>query len=442
MAKQSRDKTKQLRILSQSAMLEEARTAYLVRTTMLIICFSFIAFVTWAAFAQITERTTAIGEIVPSGYVQSIRHLEGGIVERILVHDDQNVSKGEILIQMSGEAILNDYGRIQGKLHLLELQAARLLSFLSNDRTVYDNVSARYPQLASSEGKILESMIDAHEKEKKLIRQQITQKKEQVNFLQQELVTAKKNLKVIKKSFSTQDTLYQERLVAESTYLTIVRELNEQQGKADSLAIRILQAKELITEYEIRLQSTISTANSKALQQLGTVESEQADTKELFEKIERQVNRLAVLSPLDGIVKGLSIHTVGGVIAPGSQLMEIVPTTGELLAEIKISPNDIGHIKVGHPVIIKITSYDFARYGAIDGTIKGLSATTFTNDQGLSFYKGIVTLEKGYVGKQAGKNIILPGMIVNADIITGQKSLLEYFLKPIHKALNSAFIER
>ena len=122
--------------------------------------------------------------------------------------------------------------------------------------------------------------------------------------------------------------------------------------------------------------------------------------------------------------------------------MEIVPANSELLAEVKISPNDIGHIKVGFPVIIKITSYDFSRYGSINGTVTGLSATTFANERGRTFYKGIISLEQTYVGNNPEQNLILPGMIVNADIITGDKSLLAYFLKPIHKALNSAFSER
>ena len=122
--------------------------------------------------------------------------------------------------------------------------------------------------------------------------------------------------------------------------------------------------------------------------------------------------------------------------------MEIVPAGSDLLAEVKISPNDIGHIKIGYPVIVKITSYDFSRYGAINGTVTGLSATTFANQHGQTFYKGMISLEKNYVGNTPDQNMILPGMIVNADIITGEKSLLAYFLKPIYKAMNSAFRER
>ena len=162
----------------------------------------------------------------------------------------------------------------------------------------------------------------------------------------------------------------------------------------------------------------------------------------MYEKTLLQVNRLEVRAPTNGVVKGLEVNTIGGVIRPGSRLMEIVPSGGELFAEVKVSPNDIGHIKIGYPVIIKVTSYDFSRYGSIDGKVTGLSATTFTNEQGQSFYKGVISLGKNYVGNVEGRNVILPGMIVNVDIITGTKSLLAYFLKPIHKALNSAFSER
>lgn len=138
----------------------------------------------------------------------------------------------------------------------------------------------------------------------------------------------------------------------------------------------------------------------------------------------------------------MEIHTVGGVIAPGQRLMEIVPLDNELIAEVKVMPLDIGHIGTGDPVNVKITSYDSSRYGSIDGTVTGLSATTFSEAQGAPYYKGQIKLSKNYVGDVEGKNKILPGMIVNADIITGEKSILAYLLKPIHLSMQSAFAER
>ncbi len=442
MARKNRDTTEQLRILSQSVMLEEARTPYLIRTTMLIICLAFFIFVSWAALTQIKEMARTSGEIIPSAYVQSIQHLEGGTVEEILVRDDEAVKKGQVLLRLRGESIRSDFERVATKLRLLDLRAARLRAFISGDRSAFYRLCSQYKDDNSPEKEILAGMLDSQQREQAILNQQLVQKKEQVRLLTHELATAEKTLKIAETAFATQDKLYKERLVAETTYLAVVREMTEQQGQVAGLRIKIIQARDAISEYEWRLQSQVTKARDKALQQLGILESERADALEIKEKLSQRIARLAIRSPVDGVVKGLEVHTIGGIIAPGRKLMEIVPANSELFAEVKISPNDIGHIKVGFPVIIKITSYDFSRYGAINGTVAGLSATTFANKRGQTFYKGVVTLEQNYVGKDPGQNLVLPGMIVNADIITGQKSLLAYFLKPIHKALNSAFSER
>ncbi len=442
MAQKNRDKTEQLRILSQSVMLEEARTPYLIRTTMLIICLAFFVFVGWTSFTKIKEMARTNGEIVPSSYVQSIQHLEGGIVREILVRDDDAVKKGQVLIRLQGESVRSDYSRVIGKLNFLRLRAAGLRAFISGDRQEFDRLCRQNDEQISTEEEILAVMLDSLKREQEILKQQLIQKEEQKKLLQQELSTARKSLTIARTSFKTQDKLYKERLVSETTYLAVVREMNQLQGQVNSLQIKINQAEDAIGEYQWRLQSIVTEAKDKALQQLAGVESDLEETNKIKEKLQQQIARLDIRSPVNGLVKGLEIHTVGGVIAPGRQLMEIVPAGSDLLAEVKISPNDIGHIKVGFPVIVKITSYDFSRYGAINGTVSGLSATTFANQRGQTYYKGMVTLEKNYVGNNPQQNLILPGMIVNADIITGEKSLLAYFLKPIYKALNSAFRER
>jgi HlyD family secretion protein/adhesin transport system membrane fusion protein len=424
-------------------MLEEARTPYLIRTTMLVICFSFIAFVGWATMTKIKEIARTTGEVTPSSHIQIIQHLEGGIVDEILVRDDDLVKKDQALLRLRGEGVQSDFRRVESKIRDIEFRKARLRSFLSGDQGLVTAMRNKYPEAESDPSlEILEGMIEAQQQEQEVLKQQLTQKQKQVHLLRKELATARKALEIAEEAFATQEELYRERLVPETTFLAAKRDINSQRGAVDSIEIKIQQALDTISEFEWRLQSSGSTAKEEALQRLGNIESELSESLELKDKLEKQIKRLTVRSPTAGIVKGLEVHTVGGVIAPGSRLMEIVPVEGELLAEIKISPNDIGHIKVGYPAIVKITSYDFSRYGAINGEVAGLSATTFTGQQGETYYKGIVTMEKNYVGNTKGKNIVLPGMIVNADIITGEKTLLTYFLKPIHKALDSSFSER
>ena len=442
MKQQIKDKRQQLRILSQSVMLEEARTPYMIRATILIICFSFAAFIIWSAITRINEIAHTSGEIIPSEYVQEIQHFEGGIIDKIFVRDGDSVKNGQVLIQLKGDNVQSDYEQVTNRLILLKLQIARLHAFLSNDLTEFNKISKEYPDVSSAQHDILKGMLASQNREQGVLKQQLVQKRKQEALLQRELITAQKGIKIAKTAFETQKELYEERLISETTYFAVLRDMNEQQGKVDTLQIKIQQAQNAIYEYEWRLQSINADSRENALQQLETLESEQSETVELAKKLHKQVDRLEIRSPVNGIVKGLEFHTIGGVIASGHKLMEIVPDDKEIFAEVKISPNDIGHIKPGMPVIIMVTSYDSSRYGHIDGKVSSLSATTFTSERGEIYYKGVITLSKNYVGNISGKNFVLPGMIINGDIITGQKSLLDYLLKPVHKALNSSFGER
>jgi len=435
--KTKHDKNQQLRLIGLTAVLEEATTPYLIRTSTLIVSVAFLSFLIWTGFAKIKEVARTVGEIVPSGHIQIIQHLEGGIVDEILVEEDKLVNKGQILLRIRGESIKADFDRLIIRKNYLEQRKNRLSTFLDSDE------NRPLASKSSDQGyDILSGMILAQNDEKQVLKEQITQKNEQISLLKREKKTIQKNLSIAKKSFQTQKELYEERLVPQTNYLNALQEINARKGQLDAMTIQIRQAEQSVTEFKWRLQSQSSKSKDNVLQQLGQLEDELAENQELINKLTQQIKRLELRSPTNGIVKGLEIHTIGGIIPPGQPLMEIVPLDEELIAEVKVSPNDIGHIKKGDHVTVKVTTFDFSRYGSINGTVSALSATTFTSEQGAPYYKGMIKLEKHYVGNDAEMNKVLPGMIVNADIITGEKSLLAYMLKPIHRSLNSAFIER
>jgi len=441
--KTKQDKNQQLRLLGLTSVLEEATTPYLIRTTTLIISLVFLSFLVWTGFAKIKEVARTVGEIVPSGHIQIIQHLEGGIVDAILVQEDELVEKGQILLRIRGESIKADLDRLLIRQNLLDQRRQRLSAFLdSTTEQSGTKNSATAIGISESEDNILSGMLLAKENEKQVLREQITQKNEQIHLLQREKKTIQKNLTIAEQSFQTQKELYEERLVPQTNYLNALQEINARKGQLDSMVIQIRQAEQAVKEFEWRLQSQDSKNKDDVLQQIGMVKSELSENKEMINKLQKQISRLELRSPAHGMVKGLEIHTIGGIIPPGQSLMEIVPLNEELIAEIKISPGDIGHIQRGDHVTVKVTTFDFSRYGSINGTVAVLSATTFTDENGAPYYKGMIKLEQNYVGNDPELNNVLPGMIVNADIITGEKSLLAYLLKPIHRSLNSAFIER
>ena len=141
-------------------------------------------------------------------------------------------------------------------------------------------------------------------------------------------------------------------------------------------------------------------------------------------------------------LEGLATRTVGSVAGAGEVLLEIVPIEDDMVAEIKIDPKDIGHLKLGQDAQVKITTYDVSRLGTLHGTLMHISASTFQNEQGEYFYKGTIALAQNHVGQNPKQNLILPGMVVDADINTGAKSLLRYLLRPVFRSLDTAFSER
>jgi membrane fusion protein, adhesin transport system len=191
------------------------------------------------------------------------------------------------------------------------------------------------------------------------------------------------------------------------------------------------------------MEGFLDKAKEESLRELGVITAELSQVREGMSRLDDRVKRLEIFSPVWGIIKDLKVSTVGGVIGPGSVLTEIIPLDATRRVETMISTKDIGHVKVGQGVTVKVSTFDFARYGGIDGLIESISPTTFDDPTGGEpFYKGIVRLQKSYIGNNEKSNQILPGMVVQADIHTGAKTLMEYLLKPIYASVNKAFQER
>ncbi|HXF90773.1 MAG TPA: HlyD family type I secretion periplasmic adaptor subunit, partial [Candidatus Nitrosotenuis sp.] len=236
--------------------------------------------------------------------------------------------------------------------------------------------------------------------------------------------------------------LFEKGFTTKTNVLEAEKEYNIIEGEIEKTKSEISQHKQSIAEFETRLKSLESSLRDEALEKLATLESEIVENSKNIEKLKNQIDRLEVRSPVKGIVKGLEVTTIGGVVAPGQKIMEIVPIDDVMLAEVKIFPGDIGNLKIGQECLVKVSAYDFSRYGSIEGELIYLSATTFVSKEGITYYKGRIKLTKNYVGNNPNVNIVLPGMVVNADIITGEKTILGYLLKPIQVTLSTALREK
>ena len=432
---------KQLRMLSQSIRLKETASPRIVRATMAVTSLAFLGFLSWAAFANIHEIARTPGEIVPSGFQQTVQHLEGGIVRDILVQEGDSVDKGQIMIKLDGTAIEADLKRAQEQALTLRLQEERLRAFLENRKPVFPAEAAARPDLLRDQESFFASMRASQDKDRGVIRQQIDQKKQSIGALQADLQTARQNFRIVSDLYARRQEMNRKGVMPEARVMETEQQHNHLQGQIRSLQSQIAAAQGAIREYQDRLAALEAGSEDDANKRLDEILSAQTQNRELIAKISDRVARLDVRAPVRGTVKGLTVNTIGNVVQPGQTLMEILPADAPLVVSLKIPPLYIGHIHTGQDVQVKCSSFDFSRYGALPGTLEFISAASFAGENGERYFQGRVRLARSYVG-QDSRNTIMPGMTVMADIITGEKTVLQYLLKPVRNAMATAFTER
>ncbi len=431
----------QKRYLSQAIRLEESVNPAIVRATMILVSVTILTFITWAAFTNINEVAHTPGEVTPQGHQQVVQHLEGGIVRTIHVEEGQTVKKGDVLLSLDGAGSEDDLNRAQTKQVSLALQEERLRAFTEGRKPDFSKFAKSYPDQVKDQLMFYAGMIKARAEEQKIIVEQIVQKRRSIKTLQSDLQTARSNYAITKDLHDRRAALNKKGYVSDVQYLETKQRLNEIEGTINQSQNRISVTHSEISEFENRLKSLDAQQHDQAHERLDQVMAEVDQNNELIEKMRSRVGRLEVKSPTEGLVKGLALNTIGAVVQPGQVLMEIVPMDERLVVQVKIPPQHIGHIKPGQPVQVKFSSFDFSRYGFVKGKLEQISASTFQGENGNRYYEGRVALDKHYVGNNPN-NIIVPGMTVMADIITGEKTVLDYLLKPIQVAMKTAFSER
>ena len=209
-----------------------------------------------------------------------------------------------------------------------------------------------------------------------------------------------------------------------------------------AVVVEIGVAQQELEEIRNRRIDTQNQSRRDALAELGTVRAEMAEVQETLQRLQARVDRLEVRAPIRGYVLDMNVKNVGQVIQPGALLMQIVSDNAVLEAEVRISPRDIGFVRVGQPVNLRVTSYDYSRFGFVKGRLKRVSASSMAGENKTPYYQGLVELNNPYVGDAPGRNLLQPGMTVEAEILTGEKTLLTYLVKPLIDVVSMSFHER
>lgn len=433
---------RQTRFLAQSVILEESGGSGLIRWAIVTISLSICAFITWAAITNVDEIAVTSGEVVPTGRVQTIQHLEGDIVKEILVEEGGFVEQAQSLIRLDEAVAAAELSQQTARLASLQLQSERLRAIGEGREPDYSFLGPEFQELIGDQIKIYRISLEAADNRQTVIRDQIKQREAELSVFREEEETLLRNLEILEEEMVMRESLYKEGPTSRMVYLDVQKEVNDAVGDLAKLTSERKKSAEGLEEAISRLSELESDTREASLAEMGDLAAEIASLNEAIARSRDRVTRLDIRAPVRGIVKGLEANTIGGVVPPGGVLMEIVPLDEELVIETRITTRDVGHVRVGHPVTVKVSTYDFARYGGIEGTLDDISAATFLDEEGEPYYKGRVTLAQNHVGGDPEKNLVMPGMTVQADINTGQKTLLEYLLKPIVSSVNESFRER
>ena len=358
---------------------------------------AFVIFIVWAAVAWVDEIVRADGEVVSSSRSQIVQNLEGGILAELHVHQGETVAAGQVLARLQDTKFRAAKDDLQDQIDALEIRRHRLEAEMEGayDFLVPDELAKRSSHILASE----QALLNAR----------------QTDFVSRR-EGAREILDQLQKELTNMEQLYKQKIAA------LIEVNRAQQSVSDAR----LKYNEIGTQAELELAEEYS----QTLQDL-------TSRKQDLRLARDQLDRTVITSPLAGIVNSLAVTTIGGVIRPGEEIVEIIPLGEELFVEARVKPENIASVKPGQDATIKLSAYDYTIYGTLKGKVDFVSADTFEderNPRAPPYYRVTVRVDRSDLTKRQKDIEIRPGMRAIAELQTGSKTILQYLLKPLYKS--------
>jgi len=405
--------------------------------------FTIFAFILWASFAEIDEITRGDGKVIPYGDNQVIQNLEGGIVESILVKEGEFIKKGDVILKINNSKTFSTSATNIGTLN--ELKAKKLRLYAEANRLPFKKIETQDKEF-KKQIELAQELYNSNKIEQtaqdQAMAQQIEQRKQALKEAKARIHSLKKSLEYVTEEIQMTAPMVQEGIKSKVDFLKLKREANGIENDIEAASLSLPRLEYAIQEYRLKRKEMQQEFINKAKKELNELTAELNRLTQQQVAFSDQVERTMVKSPVDGIVQKLFVNTIGGVVKPGANLVEIVPTDKKLYLEIKIKPKDIAFIHPDAEAMVKISAYDFAIHGGLKGRDDNISPDTITDKKENTFYIIHVETDKNYLGSEAHPLKIIPGMVANVDIVTGKKTVIQYILKPILKSKQYVFSEK
>jgi len=430
-------------LLSETVQIEEELLPSFVRPMLTVALVAVVAFTLWAGLTHIKEVARAPGEILPVSKIKVVQHLDGGVIAEIPVDERMQVQEGQVLLRLDGTQAQADLRQMEARQVALQLRAERLSAFAEGRKPDLAPLAGVHNDLLADQQQIYQTQVVTRNSTISILDRQIDQRIQRISQLEKSLTAAHEHLRLTNELSGMREDLAARRLVNRTVLLETRRAYVTADGEVARLKEEIAVSRQELAEVRNRRADTLNQLQREALNEMGTVRAEMAEVEESIQRLQAKVDRLVVRAPHRGLIQDLKVQTVGQVIQPGALLMQVVPDDTPLEAEVRIAPKDIGHIKVGQNVNLRISSFEYTRFGYATGVLKRISASSVTDPQTSQlYYRGWVTLTNPYVGNTPGQYMLQPGMSLEADIMTGEKTLLTYLIKPVADAISRSFHER
>ncbi|KJJ64834.1 hemolysin secretion protein D [Pseudomonas sp. 10B238] len=425
----------------RKALIEDAPR--IVRLTIWGLLAFLLFLLVWAHFAIVDEVTRGEGKAIPSSRLQKIQNLEGGIVAELYAREGQIVGVGDPLLRLDDTRFASNVGETAADSNALALRVERLTAEVEGRVPSFpEDIAARAPTQAANELALFNSRQQQLRDEIGGLEEQLVQRRQELREMASKQSQFRNSLALLRKEIEMSEPLVGSGAISPVEVLRLKRAEVESLGQLDATTLAMPRAQAAIKEIDSKIGEARGRYRSEALTQLNEARTDLTKLQSTGKALEDRVRRTLVTSPVRGVVKQLLVNTVGGVIQPGSDIMEIVPLDDTLLIEAKIRPQDIAFLHPGQEAVVKFTAYDYTVYGGMKARLEYIGADSVTDDEGNSFFLIHLRTDKSHLGSAEKPLLIIPGMVASVDIITGKKSILSYLLKPIIRARAEALRER
>lgn len=408
-----------------------------------LVSFIIIA-VTWSYFAELDVVVRGQGKVIPVSQIQVVQNLEGGIVQNIYVREGDIVNSGQVLLRIDDTRFNSSLREDEVKRYSLQLKGLRLKAE-SEGKTEFPGIPEELyksvPELAKQEKLLFDQRLAELNSKKRIVEEQIEQKILQISELETKKKSLAGSLRLARRELNLTRPLEKQGAVSEVEVLKLQRQVNDLSGELDQLSATIPKAESEKEEAENKLKEIALNFQQEAQSEYNSVAAELSTLNEASVALADRVARTQVRAPLHGTVKSLLVNTVGGVVQPGMDLVEIVPIDDSLLIEARVLPKDIAFIRPDLKAMVKLTAYDFAIYGGLEAKVTHISADSFVDEKENPYYLVRVRTNENFLVKGEEQLPIIPGMTAQVDILAGKRTVLDYIMKPILKARQNALTE-